>query len=230
LQDLAGKRPLERFRHRPIEVMNKCENLLLQVLNGGEVSSTDESANQDAEPYLNLVQSETVFGRIHESNSMGEIGQKGSAAFFGLENALLPFDAQRGIVDAAVSRHEANDAHRTMSIELIGDQYPFTFRVLGKQLFHVPYKIFFRSCIAYGRFNQLTGGNLQVCNETLCTVPHVLEFSALHQSRFHRQCRMETFQRLNAGHFVDANDMNADLMENRRILVRPTNGTHLAHK
>lgn len=161
---------------------------------------------------------------------MCAISQKDRSAFFGLENAFLPFDAQRGFIDVAMSRREANDALGTMRIELVRDQHPFAFRVLGQQLFHMPDKIIFRSCIAHGRCDQLAGGHLKVRDQALRPVTHILELSALHQSQFHRQGRMKTFQRLNARHFVDAYDMNADLMQNGGVLVRPAKGAHLACK
>ena len=49
-QGLPLVRPLERFGHRPVIIVDERENFGLQVLNGGEQATCEQLAHQNTEP------------------------------------------------------------------------------------------------------------------------------------------------------------------------------------
>jgi hypothetical protein len=51
-------------------------------------------------------------------------------------------------------------------------------------------------------------GNIERGDQGFGTVPDILELAPLDMSRLHRQARGGTFQRLDAGHFVDRNSLH----------------------
>ena len=60
--------PLERLGHSPIEVVDEGVHLVSQVVKGAAVTVTEELANQDAEPDLDLAHRRGVFGRVVEDD------------------------------------------------------------------------------------------------------------------------------------------------------------------
>ena len=49
---LALVGPLERLGHGAIEVGDESQHLVLEIINGGEVASTQQLTDQDAQPKL----------------------------------------------------------------------------------------------------------------------------------------------------------------------------------
>ncbi len=71
--------PFERLGHGLIVVVDESQDSGLQVFNGGEGTTFEQFADQNAQPDLNLIQPRTVLGRVMEHDSMGRISQKRGA-------------------------------------------------------------------------------------------------------------------------------------------------------
>ena len=56
LQGAALVRPLERLGQRLVEVLDECQYPLAQLLHRLEAASLEQSAHQDTQPQLDLVE------------------------------------------------------------------------------------------------------------------------------------------------------------------------------
>lgn len=87
------KLPLERFGHSVIEIFNKIEDALLQIIRGGEISSTNQSTHQNTKPAFNLIESGGMFGDINKSDPMAGVAQEGRVSFHRLKDTRLTLNA-----------------------------------------------------------------------------------------------------------------------------------------
>ena len=61
---------------RAIVVGNKSQDALTQVSEGDPTGTSEQAANQDAKPDLNLVEPGTMPGGVDEANAMGRVREK----------------------------------------------------------------------------------------------------------------------------------------------------------
>lgn len=73
--------PFERFRHRTIEVVDKCQDFLFEIFYGGKVATFEQFTHQDAEPDFDLVHPGGMLGRVAENHPMGWFSQEGGPSF-----------------------------------------------------------------------------------------------------------------------------------------------------
>ena len=64
----AGVCPPERLGEHAVEVRDERQDLLLECLDGEEVTALENASGEDAEPDLDLVQPRAVLGREDEAN------------------------------------------------------------------------------------------------------------------------------------------------------------------
>ena len=95
-----------------------------------------------------------------------------------------------------------------MRVELVEDKDPRAQRVFSHRLGHMRCEIGFGTGVADGRCDDPTGGDLEIGDQALGAVADVLELAAFDQTRLHGQGGEETFQRLNAGLLVTADEMH----------------------
>jgi len=79
MERLAEKGPLKRLGHGAIEVGDELQHLPTEVVDGGKVAPSEQLADQDVQPKLDLVQPGRVFGRVVEDDLMRWIGQEGDS-------------------------------------------------------------------------------------------------------------------------------------------------------
>ena len=75
-----------------VEVVDKHSQLGLQVGDGQEISPAHHFAVDDPEDDLDLVEPRTVFRGVHEPDPVVRQGQKPTAAYLRLQDALPAFD------------------------------------------------------------------------------------------------------------------------------------------
>ena len=114
-----------------------------------------------------------------------------------------------------------------MRVEVIRDENPLSLRVCRDRLSDMIDKIFFRSGLAHGGANDLTGGHFQVGDQGLGPVADVLELTSFYLSRFHRLGRMLALQGLDAGHLVETHGVRALLMQLRGLVITLADALHL---
>lgn len=89
------------------------------------------------------------------------------------------------------------------------------------------HKVFFGSGLPDGGGQDLPGGHFKIGNQALGSMTDVFKLPTLDLSGFHRQLGMESFQRLNTSHFVHANHMHPNMMQDRSLMVEPIHGSDL---
>src|SRR6266571_3702855 len=73
--------PVKSSIGSPIGIGNECQNALAQVSQRGPTGVSKQTANEDREPDLNLIEPGAVFRSIDEANAMAWLGEKGSPCF-----------------------------------------------------------------------------------------------------------------------------------------------------
>ena len=77
-----------------IVVGNKSLDTLAQLRDGDPTGASEQAANQDREPDLNLVQPGTVPGRVDQANAMGRVREKGGPRLHRGQMAAFAFNPQ----------------------------------------------------------------------------------------------------------------------------------------
>lgn len=130
-------------------------------------------------------------------------------------------------------RHPFHQPRGLVRIELIGHKDPSRLRVQGDGLRDVLDKIHFRARVADARRELPPRGHFVVGNQTLGTVAQVLIFLARTPCSLARHARLHgvrwrhSFQCLDAGLFIGADEVGALRMQLWRGSVEVTNGFDL---
>ena len=111
-----------------IEVGNECQDPFTQVSHRRPTRTSEQAANQDAEPDLNLVEPGTVSGSIHEANAMSRIGEKGCAGAHAGKMTTFAFDAQVFLY-VTLRSDQTHQRFRLMGVELISEKDPGGVRI-----------------------------------------------------------------------------------------------------
>ncbi len=99
--------PLKGLGHGAIEIVDELKDLPPEVIGGGEIAPAKQSADQDAEPTLYLIQPGGVLGNVNKPNAMSRVTQKSCPTLHGCKNAQLTFHAQV-ILKLTASRHQSD--------------------------------------------------------------------------------------------------------------------------
>src|SRR5713226_8149714 len=165
----------------------------------------------------------TVSGSIHEANAMSGVGEKGCAGAHAGKMTTFAFDAQVFLYFTLRS-YQTHQRFRLMGIQLISDKDPGGVRISLESLGDVSGKVGFGARGSNAGSDNLSGGHVQVGDETLCTVSVVVKFLSLDVTGRHGQRRVETFEGLDAGHLIGTGHMGTRRGECRGGLI------HLTHR
>jgi len=184
-----------------VVVGNKGQDAGAQLLHGEATESGKQATNEDREPDLNLVEPGTVSGRVDEANAMAGGGEKGRTGAHAGKMATFAFHAEL-LLDVTLRSDQTHQRFRLMSIELISDKDPTGVRIGLDRLGDVSGKVGFGARGSNAGSHDLSGGYVQVGDQTLCTVSVVFKFLSLDVTGLHGQRRVETFEGLDAGHLI----------------------------
>ena len=206
-----------------IVVGNKGQDALAQLLHGDPTGTCQQAAHQNAEPDLDLVEPGTVPGSVDEANAMAGVGEKGGTGAHAGEMTAFAFDAQL-LLDPTQLSHQAHQRLGLVGIELISDKEPGGLWIGLDGLGNVRGEVRFgaRGSDAWG--NHLTGGHIQVGDQTLRAMAFIFEFLSLDVTGQHGQRGVEAFEGLDAGHLIGARYMGPRRGERRGGLI------HLTHR
>lgn len=226
LQGPAGVGPLERLGQDVVEVADERNKAVAEFIERREAASLEKPPGQNRKPDLHLIEPGAVPRRVDEANPMRCISQEPLASPLRLEDAATPLDAEFD-VDAAAPGDQANQSFGHVRVELVSDEYPASVRVGIDRRFNVSDEIYFGAGRADRRFADAPLGDVPVCHQAQRAVPDVFELDklVLPWSRWLR--RMLTFQRLNTGFFVAANDVRPLGFELRSRKVRVAQCSYL---
>ncbi len=143
----------------------------------------------------------TVSGSIHEANAMSGVGEKGCAGAHAGKMTTFAFDAQVFLYFTLRS-YQTHQRFRLMGVQLISDKDPGGVRISLEGLDDVSSEVGFGARGSNAGSDDLSGGYVQVGDQTLCTVSVVFKFLSLDVTGLHGQRRVEPFEGLNAGHLI----------------------------
>jgi hypothetical protein len=186
-----------------IVVGNKSQDALAQVHEGGPTGASEQAANQDREPDLNLVQPGTVPGSVDKANAMGRIREKGGSRLHRGQMTAFALDTEI-LLNATQLGYQTDQRFGLMRVELIGNEDPARMRIGLNGLYDVSGKVGFRAGGSNTGSHNLASGYIQIGDQTQRAMPFIFEFLALDVTRLHGQGRMETFESLDAGHLIGA--------------------------
>jgi hypothetical protein len=149
---------------------------------------------------------------------MAWIGEKSGASAHAGEMAAFAFEAQV-LLDATLLGYQTNQRFGLMGIELIGKKDPGSLGIGLKGLGDMSGEVGFGARGANARSNHLSGGHIQIGDQTLGAMAAIFEFLAFDVTGLHRQGRVETLQSLDAGHLISACHMGTLRSECRGGLI-----------
>src|SRR5262249_42713347 len=113
----------ERLAEDPVEVLDERARFRAQIVKRGEARPLEETAGQDREPNLDLVEPRAVTWCVDESNAVGAGLQKFPTGLLRLENALLALDA-KVILNATALGDQFDQLGRAVRVELVHHEEP----------------------------------------------------------------------------------------------------------
>ena len=209
-----------------IVVGNECQDALAQVSHRGPTGASEQTANQDREPHLNLVEPRTMLGRVDHANAMGRVGEKGGPRLHRGQMATFALDPQL-LLDATQLGYQANQRFGLMGVELIGDEDPARLWIRLDGLFDVGSEVGFGAGRSQAGHDNLPGGHLQIGDQAQGAMPLVLEFLPLDVTGQHRQAGVQPLQGLNTSHLIGTQHMGALRGKRRGGFVDLTNRADL---
>jgi len=106
------------------------------------------------------------------------------------------------LLDITLRSDQAHQRFGLMSVKLIGDKDPGRLGVRLNGLSDVSGKVGFGARGSHAGSHNLSGGHVQVGNQTQGAMPLVFKFFALDVTGLHGQRGVETFEGLDAGHLI----------------------------
>lgn len=177
-----------------------------QVILRSKAGPSEEFSNEDAEPYLNLVEPGGMFRCVYKSYPMRRADQKSSARLNGLQYARFAFHPEI-LLDITLFSHKPDKRFRFVGVELIANKDPLSFRVKADGLFDVFNEVRFGTGVADGRTKNLSCRYLEVGDECLRPMSNVFKFPSLLKTGFSGLGWMESLESLDTGHLIGAHDM-----------------------
>ncbi len=149
---------------------------------------------------------------------MAGSGEKSGTGAHAGEMAAFAFDAQI-FLDATLRRHQTDQGFGLVRVELIGDEDPGGLWIGLEGLPDVSSKVGFGTCRSHAGCHELPGGHVEVGHQTLCAMPLIFKFLALDMTGLDGQAGVQTFQGLDARHFIGTHHMRARSSKRRCSLV-----------
>jgi hypothetical protein len=156
-----------------IVVGNKSQDALAQVHEGGPTGASEQAANQDREPDLNLVQPGTVPGSVDKANAMGRIREKGGSRLHRGQMTAFALDTEI-LLNATQLGYQTDQRFGLMRVELIGNEDPARMRIGLNGLYDVSGKVGFRAGGSNTGSHNLASGYIQIGDQTMaCHAVHI---------------------------------------------------------
>ena len=157
---------------------------------------------------------------------MARVGEKGGTRLHRGQMATFAFDAQV-LLDATPLSHQAHQGLRLMGVELISDEDPGGMRIGLDSLDNVRGEVGFGARGSDAGSHHLTGGHIQVGDQTQGAMAFIFEFLSLDVTGQHRQRWVEAFEGLDAGHLIGAVHMRARRSKRGGRFIHLTDGADL---
>lgn len=154
-----------------------------------------------------------MLGRVDKPDAMLRVGEKRGATALCWQNSGVAFLPQFGRVTQRVG-HPAHEGFRLMRVELIGDENPWVIRRGSDGLCELRHKVRLRAGCTQSRGQMFSGRHFEIGGQALRAVAHVFVFLSFARAgltchtRSHRFGRRGTLQRLEAGLFLGAHQVN----------------------
>jgi hypothetical protein len=211
---------------RAIVVGHKSQDALTQVREGDPTGASEQATNQDAKPDLNLVEPGAMPGRVDKAKAMGRVREKGGARLHRGQMATFALDAQV-LLDATPLGHQAHQGLRLMGVELVGNEDPGGMWIGLDRLDNVRGEVGFGARGSQAGSHHLTGGHIQVGDQTQGAMAFIFEFLPLDVTGQHGQRWVEAFEGLDAGHLIGAVHMRARRRKRGGRFIHLTHGADL---
>jgi hypothetical protein len=143
---------------------------------------------------------------VDEANAMAGIGEKGCARAHAGEVTTFAFHAQV-FLSITLRSDQTHQRFRLMGVQLIRDKDPGGVRISLEGLDDVSGKVGFGARGSNAGSDDLSGGHVQVGDQTLGAVSVVFKFLSLDVTGLYGQAGMEPFEGLNAGHLIGTGHM-----------------------
>jgi len=167
-----------------------------------------------------------VFGQIDELNPALRIAEKGDAAGHCVQDTGDAFHAQISGVPLELS-DEAHQLFGCVGVELVDQEDIAIPRVGGDRLLNVGGEVCFSAGGTKGREDRFTGGDLEIGDQTERPVPDVRELAAFDFAGTHGESGGGTLQRLDSGHLIGAQDVDAQRFQGGSGSIHGTDGRDL---
>ena len=142
---------------------------------------------------------------VIQDHLMRRVMQKRCAAFHRLKNPAFAFDSQCLLCDPLPLRNPAHQGLGLMDVQIIQHDVPLDrLRITGDQVLKMRESILFGARGSPGRFDDVSGDDIEIDEPGQGAMPDVLEFPPQHMTGLHRQVGMLAFDGLHAGQFVHA--------------------------
>ena len=165
-------------------------------------------------------------GSVDEAKAMAGVGEKGGARAHAGEMTAFAFDAQL-LLDATLLSHQAHQRLGLVGIELIGDKDPAGFWIGLDRLGNVRDEVGFGARGSDAGSNHLTGGHVEIGDQTQGAMAFIFEFLSLDVTGQHRQRGVEAFEGLDAGHLIGAGHMRTRRSKRGGRFIDLTHGADL---
>ncbi len=123
-------------------------------------------------------------GRVDETDAMAGVGKKGGARAHGGEMTAFAFATQI-LLDGTLRRHQTHQRFGVMGVELIGDKDPGGVWIGLDGLGDVSGEVSFRARRSEAGSHDLSGGHVQVGDQTQGAMPVIFEFLSLDMAGLH---------------------------------------------
>src|SRR5271157_5400854 len=160
----AGVRPPEWFSKYTIEILDKLQQLLTQVVHRVERPTPDYLPHNHPKHHLDLVQPRTVLRCVNETNAVVRVRQELSAARLRLQHpahTLLP----QVRLDPASLGHQPNQALRAVDVQIVHHEHPVGLRIQGHRLLDMADEISFCARWTDSRGDQLSCRHIEIPDE-----------------------------------------------------------------
>jgi len=153
--------PMKRAMGSAIVVGNKSLDTLAQLRDGDPTGASEQAANQDREPDLNLVQPGTVPGRVDQANAMGRVREKGGPRLHRGQMTAFALDAQL-LLNATQLGHQTDQRFGLMRVELVGNEDPARLRIRLDGRLDVGSEVGFGAGGSQAGCDDLSSGHIQI--------------------------------------------------------------------
>ena len=147
-------------------------------------------------------------GRIHKADPVLGVFQERTSRRARFQDPTFTLDAKL-VFNAAALGDELDQRRRVMGVELIGDDYPTRLRIGIQDRFDVSGEIGFGARWTDRRADELTGGHVEVGDQTQGAVAPIFELNALDPTRSNRLGLLQMFTGLHSRFLIDTHHVRA---------------------